>query len=888
MNVISINDRDAVAPAASPRRAQLLGSARECAARLLGEVFRQMLERADDVLFEFAEKAETNAQQTLYFDAMRELRLKHNQMYAVFVDSFGNGFDARRRRGAGSRAAAAAMPTKLSLLDDATMEQDITTAGLAERIANACREEIFALNKRLAVLLETPELSSEDNPLGPTCIAEAARDSANCLDVDIKARLIVLKLFDRYVVSGIPGIYGAVNQHLIQQGVLPTIQTEVRRQPHGGGRGSTGAGRSAAIPTSQAEIMGMLETLLRGGGGEPDSAHGTVPLIPLDTAVMGTLTHLQRNGVGSRVESPGIAAHLLVDLQRSGALPAMGPAGDMTIDIVAMLFDYILEDKNVPEGIRAKLARLQIPILKVALIDREFFSRKAHPARRLLNLIAETAVETAGDSTMEAKVADLVEKVVQRIVTEFDQDVGIFARSVEALTKAFDDLKREATVRASRTAKLLDGRARLEQAKEQVRGLLDTRLRPDGIPEVVRNFLLTHWRRLLITQFTTDGADSDAWRTAVRTMDELVWSTLPKRSGEDREKLGRLLPKLLVNLKKGMEQISMPAVARSGFLTKLEKAHAEAIRGEPGVGLAKDGVPVLTEFLAKPAQDPPPLVNEEPNVLDITTGEMSGDVAEMIAAESPPQPPPREITEPLEAALAPEMGAADTADAAESRQEGPLQSSPVDDVQAAARDESHAPAPESAIQLLENAQSAAEKLRERLSMSDEVNLSEVMPPASDLPPPSGQAARKERSVLDMTANTFYRLFAQDASKEEKAAATQELEFEELTLGDTRNPVVAQQEDEYLLQVLSLEPGTWLEFKQPDGTTIAGRYTYYTPETDTYVFSDRSGRRLTDRTRNGLVADFRRGTASVTQQPAALLDRAFTRLLDPSTWVARRR
>jgi hypothetical protein len=190
--------------------------------------------------------------------------------------------------------------------------------------------------------------------------------------------------------------------------------------------------------------------------------------------------------------------------------------------------------------------------------------------------------------------------------------------------------------------------------------------------------------------------------------------------------------------------------------------------------------------------------------------------------------------------------------------------------------------------MLENAQTAAEQLRERLAMSDEVKLSEVMPPVSDLPPPSEQAVRKERSVLDMTANTFYRLFAHDASKEEKAAATQELEFEELTLGDTRNPVVAQPEDEHLLQVLSLEPGTWVEFRQPDGTTIAGRYTYYTPETETYVFSDRSGRRLTDRTRNGLVTDFRRGTACIAQQPAALLDRAFTRLLDPSTWVARRR
>ncbi|MCG3201963.1 MAG: hypothetical protein NFCOHLIN_01835 [Gammaproteobacteria bacterium] len=885
MNVISINDRDAIASAASPRRAQLLGSVRECASRLLGEAFRQMLERADDVLFEFAEKAETNAQQTLYFDAMRELRLKHNQMNAVFVDRFGTGFDARRRRGSGSRGSVAAMPTKLSLLDDATMEQDITTAGLAERIATACREELFALNRRLSVLLEIPELSSEDNPLGPTCIAEAARDAANGLDVDFKARLIVLKLFDRYVVSGIPEIYGAVNQHLIQQGVLPTIQTEVRRRPPGGGRGGTGAAHSAGTPASQAEIMVMLEKLLRGGG-EPDSVHGTVPLIPLDTGVMGMLTHLQRNGGGGGPS--GVAAHLLVDLQRSGDLPAMGPAGDMTIDIVAMLFDYVLEDKNVPEGIRAKLARLQIPILKVALIDREFFSRKTHPARRLLNHIAETAVEIGGDAIMEAKVAELVDEVVQRIVTDFDQDVAIFTRSVEALTKAFDELKREATVRASRTAKMLDGRARLEQAKEQVRNLLDTRLRPDGIPDVVRNFLLMHWRRLLITHFTTDGADSDAWRTAVRTMDELVWSTLPKRGSEERQKLGRLLPKLLANLKKGMEQVSMPAVARNGFLLKLEKSHAEAMRGESAAA-AKNGAPVLTGLLATTAEDPPPLVNEEPSVLDITTGEMSGDVEEMIAGESPPEPPAsREITEPLATALIPDTGDFDIDATSESEPAAHPQPMPVDLMRPPETVESQEPVPESALQLPGNARSAAEELRERLAMSEEVKLSEVMPPASDLPPPSVQAARKERSVLEMTANTFYRLFAQDASREAKAAATQDLEFEELTLGDTRNPVVAQQEDAHLLQVMSLEPGTWLEFKQPDGTTIAGRYTYYTPETETYVFSDRSGRRLTDRTRNGLVTDFRRGTACVTQQPAALLDRAFTRLLDPSTWVARRR
>jgi hypothetical protein len=62
------------------------------------------------------------------------------------------------------------------------------------------------------------------------------------------------------------------------------------------------------------------------------------------------------------------------------------------INLIAMVFECILEDRNVPDSLKALIARLQIPMLKVAVLDKSFFSRTSHPARRLLNEIAEAAM----------------------------------------------------------------------------------------------------------------------------------------------------------------------------------------------------------------------------------------------------------------------------------------------------------------------------------------------------------------------------------------------------------------------------------------------------------------------------------------------------------------
>lgn len=885
MNVISITDRENMSSNGAARRLSLLQSARDTANKLLGDAFREMLDRADDLLFAFAEKAENNTQQSLYFDAMRELRTKRSPLHRAFVEGMQHGYDRRCQRSMSNRSPSmAAGATALSLMDDATMEQDITVAGLAERIGNIAREELFALNQRIGSLMNIENLSSEDNPLGPSSIVEAVRDAADCLSVELKIRLIVLKLFERHVAALVPAIYGRVNQHLIDKGVLPTLVTQVRRQSM---RVPVPASTAVAeisdtAPVNAADMLSMITQLVQPGA--VGGGVATMPLVPLNVGTMRTLTELQHQPITAFAGQATPGSKFLVELQRGGVLPQMGPAGDMTIDIVAMLFEYILEDRNLPEEFRVRLARLQIPVLKVALIDREFFSRKGHPARRLLNLIAECGATSVAEPAIAKDLVGVVDKIVQQIITHFEQDIGIFNRAVEALQSAIEKIRRNAALRTARTTRVLDGRAQLERAKEQARNLVDTRLRPEGVPEVVRNFLLSHWKRLLITAICKEGADSEGVRLAIKTMDQLVWSTLPKAGMEDRKKLARMLPDLLAQLKKGMEALSIPQVARSGFLSKLEKAHSDAMRGTVAASPNTHECPaepatsasVVSEIASQPSVELEP-ASDDPGgfeMLDITTGEISGDINQLLAAEAArPDAPVEDVPVPVI-----------ELDSQPSEPSQPVIAEESVPVRLESTQPDQSEKKTAALRILEEAQSAAERLRARLDSEDEVKLSEVMPPVDTLPVPA--PSNPVNALLDITANTFIKIFSQ--SPEAQGEASQGLEFEELTLGDTRHPALPNPEDQYLEQVKNLKPGTWLELKREDGSTIQARFARYSEETASFNFTDKAGRLVVERTLQGLVADFRRGSIRELAEPPGAMDRAFTRLLDPSTWRNRNR
>ena len=112
------------------------------------------------------------------------------------------------------------------------------------------------------------------------------------------------------------------------------------------------------------------------------------------------------------------------------------PADAMTMDVVALIFDYIFRDPSIPDAQRRLFARLQVPIAKAALLDRSFFTQRNHPARRLLDDLATAAIGAQGDADYRREFEALAQSVVDRICADFGIDLAVF-ESADARIRPF-------------------------------------------------------------------------------------------------------------------------------------------------------------------------------------------------------------------------------------------------------------------------------------------------------------------------------------------------------------------------------------------------------------------------------------------------------------------
>jgi hypothetical protein len=602
--VIAITSRDAMSPPNRDRPEPLANVLRDMLTERLGHAVRRMMEKVDDALFDLAEKSDSMAAQSLYFDAMREVRLKRSMMEDAFRSQFQSAYLERAERvqvtaGHSAFSKSTLNDLNMGLVDDEAMEEDIAVSNLVDKINHGCREQIYTLERRMAMVLGVVDAAGANNPAAPEVVCQAIRTALAGLQSGIKVRLIILKLFDRYVAAELEVIYHDCNQFLIAQGILPEIRSALRSDPnrrhptHGSAQAAAAAGDAAAL--DEQAVIGALRSLLgldggSGGGSGGGGLPGFGPLAPAAIAnSLGGLTQLQRGdgGAWSRTVSGEVAwaegmrgeVNVLRSLKGTGITAGLGQAGDLTIDIVAMLFDYILDDRNIPSSLRALIGRLQIPVVKVAILDPSFFARKSHPARRLLNTLADASLGWSGSSDESDPLYSAIEGVVTRINREFEQDVGLFATLLDEFERFLAEGVAAQVTRTERTRTVLQGRERVEEAKRCSREHIGRHTSDPALPDAVRSFLVNHWSSVLVNIGGNHGVDSPEFLDAVQTLETLVASVQPQQSAEARRRFSASLPGLLGRLKVGMDRIDLPPIARKGFLSRLAKCHADAVRG---------------------------------------------------------------------------------------------------------------------------------------------------------------------------------------------------------------------------------------------------------------------------------------------------------------------
>lgn len=232
-------------------------------------------------------------------------------------------------------------------------------------------------------------------------------------------------------------------------------------------------------------------------------------------------------------------------------------ADDMqTIDLVGLLFEYMLSDEHLPDSVKAVLSYLHTPFLKIAFIDKDFFEQPEHPARVLLNSLAEAGARWVGnDGSDQYDIFAKIKTTVFHLLQEFKNDVRIFAETLIEFNSYTRNVARRQELMERRALEKAQGEERLREAKIQVND--EVRKRTDGkeMPSAILLLLLQPWSDYLSFVLLRYSDKSDAWQKALKVIDDLLWTLEPKTLQVEKARQMHIQTDLIAALEKGFETI---------------------------------------------------------------------------------------------------------------------------------------------------------------------------------------------------------------------------------------------------------------------------------------------------------------------------------------------
>lgn len=839
----------------SPAEKRIVERCRDIAIGALSGALKGTLEKLTDEFFMLAEKSVQIDVQHLYLEAMTIARDKHELIEQNFRTHFMRGFDQAVHADAAQKKQSLADENgEFGLVAPDDLEESIARQEMAAKMKGNCRDELFALERRMGALLHDEDLQHHTNPLGSDVLSAAYMEACRETNAGLKVRLLFVTMWDRHMQNGVLSMYHEVNQYLVEKNILPKIKREIKRQGTASAVQVAAAAAQAAVQAMGFEEEGaeVFETMqhlfhaaaargtlpgmgmaMPGGGffgavqGAPGSAGSGAGALPGNSGgnvggfaamsgmpgipggnpmtggdastqaanaqgyisapgmvmahnpvVVTHLTQLQHGDIaalgGAAVESGALITgnvSMLRELKNTNLAASLGSVDAMTIDIVAMLFDFIFEDKQVPDPIKALIGRLQIPVLKAAMLDQAFFSKKSHPTRRLLNALADAATGWEEAITHDSPLYLKVDQIVQRVNDEFEDNLAVFERALDDFERFIEEQEHVSDALVEVSIDMLQARER-EQIKEEdaqqaAESAVAARAADSEVPEAVRLFLCQEWIKPLRAAYLTGGTESAAWLESLGLMDDLIWSVRPKLTRESRQYMVKTLPGLLRRLQEGMARAEIPTSVREQFMSRLVHCHAAAV---------KAGFTVLSE---------PPVV-----------AETSWDEA----VRAHPQSVPSEANE-------------------------------------------------TAVVL--------PFVRPEVKDKNEVKLEIFRAAEQD----------KNLEVEEITIASVGWI-----EKDELHADDTGLEAEELAQENLLDEAAAKH------LVAELKPGTWVEFRHTGEETMQAKLKWISPLKSAYLFTDRQGKRAATMPQAKLEAAFRIGSARILDD-LPLLDRAVDNVIE---------
>ena len=680
-NIVSFNSRQptSATPPVSDRLGEPLQTIREVILKRFSQLSGTMFDSVDDALFDRAEHTQAGAQQTEFFDGMRETRKKRQRAERLTLDRLGQLFVDF---GLGRIQAPLAAPSReasggLSLVEDDDLEEVLAISTMVTKAETRLTEPLSALCRRFSALRGGAVVENATNPVGPAQLCDAFRRGVDQLEVGVSVRLIIYKLFERHVLAGLDPVYDEINAKFIEAGILP----QLRYAPAPSAAPAPAARRvnvaeqvaalspdteyAAAAPSGiEAEIYQTLRSLLAmrhavapagtaefaGGGSAPQPSLAPNELLSALQILQNNSVQAQARAAAEAIPSGigaaglGTNAMLLkqalfeeTDRMQVGSKARVSSVDEDTIDLVGMVFEFIVQDRNLPSEMQALLARLQIPYLKVALLDRHLFTQKSHPARQLLDSMAQACIGKAEGGEVDTALHNKIRDIVEMIMRDFDDDLGLIERAYEDFRQFQEGARRRVELAEKRTTESIQGREKLEYARRLATSEVRKRCEDKNLPPLVQGLLDGPFAQFLVQIALRQGDKSVEWKQALGFADAMVWSTLPKATDPDRTRLKNLAPSMLNYLFQALGKIGWQdndTHDMLGELDGLSKRQIAPPEAPADIDVAAETFAPLMRAGANPAAQP---ANDAPTAI---VGNLIGLMQKSALKQEEPEPEP--------------------------------------------------------------------------------------------------------------------------------------------------------------------------------------------------------------------------------------------------------
>jgi hypothetical protein len=632
----------------------ILAQCRDLFCDRLDKALAGMAAKADEALTPLISETRDPQMQKVYREA-RDKALKERQtIQTQFRTRYLREFQERSNRAkkiGDSVSDIDLSQIELELVAEDDLNETLKFNAMAAKVRTYCEEELVALDQRVGVLFGDAALQAEDNPFTPQAICNAYKHTCSQVDSNTAVRMVLLKLFDDYVIDELRGIYKALNALLVQNSILPKIRgvaAAKKDKPSGKTPGATRntaneAGEREEATGGERDLFSLLQNLVAsapaaghapGIGAAGPMAYGmpgqapavgapgpmgfavmpgagaSAPMAgagPAQAALAGmpvaagapgavqivqgadllrSLTRVQLGDVSQvtgntvplatvAVAGEPVTTNVLRDLKATNLGSGMTQMDVMTLDIVALLFDQLFDDPKIPIAVKGLLGRLQIPMLKVAIADKAFFSKKNHPARHMLDTLGEIAARLPPEVNASNDLFRQIEAILQELIERFEDNIEIFNEVRERLTALIGAEDQRAQQETQSAEKEIEQEETLAVAKSVAQAQIKARVRTSKLPPAVLEFLVKQWVKVLILLQVKHGEDSDEWRSGLETMDILIWSVEPKTTLEERRQLVGEVPALLKQLADGLTIGGIEDSVRTAFFADLRKLHSE-------------------------------------------------------------------------------------------------------------------------------------------------------------------------------------------------------------------------------------------------------------------------------------------------------------------------